>query len=120
MFRIEKLGDVAVLIATKRIEGRQRVTAREQVDGLLETGVTKLVLDLSLLDRIDSSGLASVVAAYRRAQSVHGDLCLCGLGPRVRSVFEIALLNSVIPIYTDRDQAINHFKDPSARPDAEA
>ena len=86
MFRIEVLDGVAVLTATKRIEGKYRVAAREQVDHLLESGVTRLILDLSLLDRIDSSGLASVVAAYRRAQSVHGDLCLCGLSSRVRSV----------------------------------
>ena len=38
MFRIEVLDDVAVLTATKRIEGRYRVAAREQVDHLLESG----------------------------------------------------------------------------------
>ena len=34
MFHVEMCGEVAVLTATKRIEGRHRWTAREQIDDL--------------------------------------------------------------------------------------
>lgn len=109
MFNIEKIDGIAVLTATKRIEGRSRVTAREQIDTLLEDGDTRMILDLSLLDRIDSSGLASVVSAFRRARGLDGDLYLCGLNDRLQNIFELTLLSDVIPIYPDRELALRAF-----------
>lgn len=110
MFKIEMEGTVAVLTATKRIEGRNRVAAREQVDELLSNGTKHLLLDLSLLDRIDSSGLASVLVAYRLAKGADGELCLCGLNDRVRGVFELTMLHEVIPIYSDRKTALANMR----------
>ena len=110
MFKVELTDDVAVLTATTRIEGRHRVAAREQVDELLASGVRTLLLDLSLLDRIDSSGLASVLVAYRLAKGADGELCLCGLNERVQAVFELTMLHEVIPIFSDRATALATMK----------
>ena len=111
MFEIEKTKGITVLTATKRIEGKSRVTAREQIDELLENGDTRLILDLSLVDRIDSSGLASVVSAFRRARTLSGDLYICGLNQRLIDIFNLTLLSEVIPIFESRDAAAAAFQD---------
>ena len=110
MFRIEMIDEIAVLTATMRFEGKNRARAREQIDELLERGDTRIVLDFSLLDRIDSSGLASVVSVFRRARGLHGDVHLCGLNARVQSIFELTLLNDVIPIFPDCEKAVAAFQ----------
>ncbi len=110
MFRIEMDDEIAVLTPTRRFEGKNRATAREQIDELFDRGITRLVLDFSLLDRIDSSGLASVVSVFRRARDQDGDLHLCGLNHRVQGIFELTLLNDVIPIFPDKGKAVSAFK----------
>ena len=85
MFQIQRIGEVALLTAMSRFEGPNRWTAREEIDELLEAKVSKLIIDFTNVDLIDSSGLASVVAAFRRTQAVGGTLCLCSLNEKVQS-----------------------------------
>jgi len=111
MFRIEMMDGIAVLTPTVRFEGKNRAVAREQIDELFEHGDTRIVLDFSLLDRIDSSGLASVVSVFRRARGLNGDVYICGLNERVEGIFELTLLNDVIPIFPDCEAAVAAFQE---------
>lgn len=114
MFQVERHGEVAVLTATKRLEGSTRLWARRQFDDLLECGVNRLVLDLSLLDFLDSSGLGSVVVTFHRVRKAGGDLCVCGLNTSIQSVFQLTMLDEVIPIRDTWQEAIEVVKAPEA------
>jgi anti-anti-sigma factor len=59
----------------------------------------RLVVDLAKVTYIDSSGVATLVSAFQRMNQQEGQLAICDLSPRVRSVFEIAQLHHIIPIY---------------------
>ena len=66
----------------------------------------RLVLDLSQVDYMDSSGVATLVEALQQCRTRQTALVLSGLQARVRSVFEIAKLDSVFTIRTDLDAAL--------------
>lgn len=76
---------------------------------LLELPLEKLqqiVVDLSGVPYMDSSGVASLVKLLARVRRGSGVLKLAALTPRVRSVFEITRLDTVFDIYPSREEAL--------------
>jgi len=66
----------------------------------------KLVIDLSGVGYMDSSGVATLVEAMQVARKGGSKLVLCGLQDKVRSIFEIARLDTVFTIVADRNTAL--------------
>ena len=58
-----------------------------------------VLLDLTGVRYMDSSGLATIVEYARQAQSFRGKLALAGLNERVRTVFELVRLHEFLSIY---------------------
>lgn len=66
----------------------------------------RLVIDLSGVPYMDSSGVATLVEAMQVARKSGGKLVLCGMQDRVRSIFEIARLDTVFTIVPDAATAM--------------
>ena len=66
----------------------------------------RLVIDLSDVHYMDSSGIATLVEALQIARRNGATLHVCGLQPRVRSIFEIARLHMVFSIFDDAAAAM--------------
>lgn len=58
----------------------------------------RLVLDLTEVSYIDSSGVGTLVEVYRRVNAYKGTMALVGLNARVRGVFEITRLDKFFTI----------------------
>ena len=70
----------------------------------------RAVLDLSGVRFVDSSGLAALLYCLRRVEPAAGDVKLCGLGPPVRTLFELVRLHRVFDICDDREHAVRAFR----------
>src|SRR3954447_21276223 len=68
--------------------------------------VTPLVVDLSRVSYIDSSGLAVLIEGMQHVEEYGGKFALAALQENVRSIFEIARLDQVFRIYPDVDAAL--------------
>ncbi len=66
-----------------------------------------IVLDLSSLTFIDSSGLGAFLFCIKRLQKNGGDLKLCGINKPVRILFEMVRLHQILDIYGTRDEALD-------------
>jgi anti-sigma B factor antagonist len=60
-----------------------------------------VLVDLSLVTYIDSSGIASLVEGLQVARKQKTDLALVSVSQRVRRVLELARLDKVFPIHAD-------------------
>jgi anti-sigma B factor antagonist len=67
---------------------------------------TRLIVDLVGVPYMDSSGVATLVAAMQVARRQGNKIILCGMQERVRSIFEIARLDQVFTITDTREQAL--------------
>ncbi|GMU34030.1 MAG: hypothetical protein AMXMBFR20_19020 [Planctomycetia bacterium] len=65
----------------------------------------RLVLDMSGVPYIDSSGVGTFVEVFRRVTAYKGKMIFFGLNDRVRSVFEITKLDKFFVICQNEDQA---------------
>jgi anti-sigma B factor antagonist len=64
----------------------------------------RVVVDLSGVTFIDSSGLAVLIHALQEVKKYGGKLTLAGLNDNVRSIFEIARLDQVFLIDPGEDR----------------
>ncbi len=67
----------------------------------------RVVVDLDGVSYMDSSGVATLVEGMQIARKQSVQLVLCGMQPRVRSIFEIARLDKVFTIMDGLDEAIS-------------
>ncbi len=66
----------------------------------------RLVINLTGVSYMDSSGIGTLVEVFRRVHAYKGQLVLCGLNERVRSVFEITKLDKFFHIFATESEAL--------------
>lgn len=66
----------------------------------------RVIVDLSGVSYMDSSGLATLVEALQASRKHQYKLIVCGLQSRVRAIFDIAKLAMVFTIVPTLDQAL--------------
>ncbi len=66
----------------------------------------QLVVDLSRVSYIDSSGLAVLIEAMQNVAQYDGAFALAGLQESVRPIFEIARLDQIFRIFPDVESAL--------------
>ena len=71
---------------------------------------SRVVLDMSSLQFVDSAGLGAILSCLRRVSAANGDLKLSGLTRPVRSVFEISRMHRIFDIFPTRQEAIQAFQ----------
>lgn len=69
------------------------------------TSPVPVVLDLSTVNFIDSSGLGALLSVQRQLAANESDLKLCGLSRQARSLFQLVRLNGVFEVFNDQDEA---------------
>ena len=98
------IGDVAVLDISGRITlGEGNVMLREIVRELVDKGNKKIVLNLSEVQYIDSSGVGELVKTHTTIRNQGGQLRLVNLNKRVNDLLQMTRLSAVFDI--DRDEA---------------
>ncbi len=70
----------------------------------------KLVVDLTKVNYIDSSGLATLVELLKKTKGQGGNLALAGMSEKVKSLFEITKLDKLFPIFAAQQEAVAKVK----------
>ena len=106
-----RIGDVTVL----DLKGRIRITGRtnglhKSIRCLVEEGKTRILLNLSHVTHIDSSGLDELVSSRITVSNKGGEIKLLHLTEQMREVITTANLSALFDIYNDEYDAIASFK----------
>lgn len=97
-----------------RIDAGVAIQFKDEFRRLVGDGPEPVVLDLSTVEFLDSSGLGAVVAA-RKLLGKDRVLALSGLMPAVDKVMTLTRMNTVFPIFPDLPAALaSHAGDPAA------
>lgn len=82
---------------------------KKSFDKLISTKAPKLVINLSKVTYVDSSGLATLVEILKNMKSYGGRMRLTNLSPKIKSLFEITKLEKLFEILGDEEEAISTF-----------
>ncbi|MGD9692049.1 MAG: STAS domain-containing protein [Phycisphaerales bacterium] len=104
---VEEQAAGIILVPEGDVDLHRSPALRERLKRVAQQKPRRLIVDLSHVPYMDSSGVATLVEAMQITRRQSTTLVLCGMQDRVRSIFEIAKLNSVFKIVPDRDAALN-------------
>ncbi|UWQ95613.1 STAS domain-containing protein [Rhodobacteraceae bacterium M385] len=93
-----------VHIAEQRLDASIAIQFKETFRTLTAAG-GDVILDLSDVEFLDSSGLGAIVAVYKALGSGR-HMALAGLQPPVEKVMLLTRMNSVFPIFASLDAAL--------------
>ena len=99
-------GDVAVVSALGEVDVFSAPGLDSELDALIAAGNARLVVDLSEVSFLDSTGLGVLVKALKHAREADGWLHLVVTSDRIRKIFEITGLDASIPIFDTAQDAI--------------
>jgi anti-sigma B factor antagonist len=102
---VETADDVLIVRPMGEIDLGRSPSLRQQLGQAMSRDYNRLIIDLSEVPYMDSSGVATLVEAMQQSRRAGSKLVLCGLQERVRSIFEIARLDTVFTIVEDREEA---------------
>ena len=101
---------VSVVSLTGRIVlGEESNALREELKRLVAGGSTKIILNMSEIDYIDSSGLGTLVAAHLSAKNAGASVRLCNLGHKFNEVMQLTKLITVFDVYDTEALAVASF-----------
>lgn len=109
-FEQKQVGQVTVVKLLERsFDASLANSFKEQLGDLVEAGHRLLVLDLSEVEFLDSTGLGAIVSGFKRIGR-EGNLVLCGLGQTVASVFKLTRMDRVFRIANNEQEALATFE----------
>ncbi len=108
----EKDNVLIVTVLDARIDAAVAVRFKNRMMELSNTPSERVVLDLSNVEFLDSSGLGAVVGSMKQLGRAR-KLDLAGLTPTVEKVFRITRMDRVFRIFPDADAAIQDIANAS-------
>jgi anti-sigma B factor antagonist len=101
-----KVGAYSILeVLESRLGADKAVAFKEAVGRHLSGGTASVVLDLSQVEFIDSSGLGAILSILKRMPKGR-ELILCGTTDSVMSMFKLTRLDRIFTMKKNVDEAL--------------
>jgi anti-anti-sigma factor len=107
----EKYDDVVVeVVNLSRATLKEAMEFKEVLTHDIAIGNTKIVVDLSDCEFIDSTFLGALVVSLKRVIELGGEIRLIGFHPAVNSMFHLTRLDRVFEVFKTKEDAIKSYK----------
>lgn len=110
--RIRQAGSVFLLDVAGRLTSFETGALRDSISRLLKQGHKDIVLNLSGLQYLDSSGIGELARQYVSVVKKGGQMKVVGLSSKVEEVLKITHLYQVFPEFPDEEAALQSFPGP--------
>ena len=101
----DKRGDRSVVTLRGEIDVYTAPRLRQALIDLVEGGATQIVVDMSAVDFLDSTGLGVLVGGLKRVRMKEGSLSIVTSQDKILKIFDITGLNKVFSIHGSVDEA---------------
>ena len=104
-------GPVTIVDLSGRIAlGEGSALLRKTVRDLLDSGRTRILLNLGDVNYIDSSGIGELVSGFTAVRNRTGELKLLNLTKKVHDLLQLTKLFTVFDVYSDESTAVGSFR----------
>jgi len=89
----------------RRIDASTAADFKTKLIQWISNGHTRIVLDLSQVHFIDSSGLSAILSALKTIGN-QGDLVICSVQESLMNLFNLTRMNRIFRFFSSRDESI--------------
>lgn len=100
-------GDRTVIDVEGEVDVFTAPKLRETIIGAINDGKDRLIVNLSGVDFMDSTGLGVLVGGLKRVKERNGELAIAGAQGTVLRVLNVTGLNAVFPLHDSVDAAVS-------------
>jgi anti-anti-sigma factor len=94
---------VKVLTLKKNLNAETSSEFQQDIAQILETGVKIVLIDCQNITFLDSSGLGSLVLAFKTLRDADVKMVLCSVNEQVKMIFELTSINEILEIFPSQD-----------------
>ena len=106
---IRQVGQVSVVEVIGKLTSFESGALRSSIATLLKEGRKQIVLNLSGLTYLDSSGIGDLVHTYMSVIKGGGEMKVVGLSDKVEEILKITQLYQVFQEFQDEQAALRSF-----------
>ena len=106
---ISESGDVRILSFQGNLDTGTAPEAESQINGLIDAGAQKLLVNFEKLDYISSAGLRVLLATAKKLKPGGGSLKICTLNQTVQEVFDISGFSTILSVTASEEEALGEF-----------
>jgi anti-sigma B factor antagonist len=106
---ITESGDVRILSFQGNLDTNTSPDAENEINGLIEAGAQKLLVNFENLDYISSAGLRILLATAKKLKASQGDLKICCLNETVQEVFDISGFATILSVSKTEEEALGAY-----------
>ena len=107
---IRKVGEVTIIELKGKITiGAGDLQMREAIHAVLNEGSRKLIVDMSQVTTIDSSGVGELVGCFTTATHKGAKMKLMSLPAKISDVLTVTQLITVFDVYPNEAEAVASF-----------
>ena len=109
--RKQPTADIGVLELNGRLlMGNDSRQVEWSVAELMKDGVKKVVLDLSPLDSIDSTGVGIIVVCHAKLQKSGGNMRIVCMDGIVENTLQMTHVDRIVPFFSSVAEALKNFE----------
>jgi len=105
----EQEGTAIIELHGSVMGGPDALQLNDKLHELGDKGIKQVILDLSGVNVINSSGLGMLIGGLTAMRNMGGDLKIVNASPKVETLITVAKLKSVFPNYSSVEEARNSF-----------
>ncbi len=107
----ETIDEVAVCKIEGKLAGLDgKGQIQEKVKNLVDNKIVNVILDLTKVSWIDSTGLGELIASLSSTKNSGGNLVLSNLQGPVQSLLKMTNLNQIFDVYENVEDALSKLK----------
>ncbi|OGV73957.1 MAG: hypothetical protein A3K19_22920 [Lentisphaerae bacterium RIFOXYB12_FULL_65_16] len=104
--RAQGPGEVKIVALSGRLGVQAEQDLAKSLIQTLGASAGNVLLDMAAVDFVSSSGLRSLMMAYKQATAMGKKMAMTQIQPGVYKIFKLTASEGIFHIYEDRDEAL--------------
>lgn len=106
---IEDKGKVKIVHLVGKLDVNLSVSIESELEGLVESGSVYLILELSGIEYLSSSGIRVFISIMRKIKDKNGKLVLACVPDIIKKILKTVELEDLFEVYDTVDDAVASF-----------
>jgi len=108
--RTETIDGVPIVVVSGELDLALAAVATPELNAAIRGGARGVVIDLSAVEFIDSTGLVLLLGAYRRLDAADRQLAIACPNRSAHRLFRLTRLDHVLPLQDSRERALESVR----------